>query len=145
MSVNYIPIVLLEAHKERPAATISECILKKNKEKKSHLSVRSGLSLWPHSKKILGSIPSWGRAFLCGVCTFSLCSRGSSPRTLVSPTIKTCTFGVSSVSTQYWLRIWSWSLGAALSTVPRSSGTGSQWWRALLRQFGCSINSKMFN
>ena len=56
------------------------------------------LALPPHSKKVMGSIPTWGtvgsggqvlprpsvlrwaisRAFLCGVCMFSPCSQGVS-------------------------------------------------------------------
>ncbi len=49
------------------------------------------IALLPHSMKVLGSIPSWGRAFLCGVYMFSLCLHGFSPGTLVSPATKLCT------------------------------------------------------
>ncbi len=34
------------------------------------------LTLFPHSKKVLGSVPTQGRTFLCGVCMFSPCLRG---------------------------------------------------------------------
>ncbi len=46
-----------------------------------------------YSRKALGSIPGWGRAFLCGFCMFFPCWRGFPP---VSPS---CTLGVSPVST----------------------------------------------
>ena len=66
------------------------------------------LALPPHSKKVMGSIPAWGavgsggqvlprpsvlrwaisRAFLCGVCMFSLCSLGVSSTKM--PNRKTC-------------------------------------------------------
>src|SRR4029434_453723 len=61
-------------------------------------TVAQVLALQPHSKNVMGSIPAWGavgsggqvlprpsvlmwaisRAFLCGVCMFSLCSLGVS-------------------------------------------------------------------
>ncbi|KAF7660314.1 hypothetical protein LDENG_00284530 [Lucifuga dentata] len=49
--------------------------------------VAQWLALLPHSKKVLSSIPGWGRAFLCGVCMFSPCLRGFPPGAPVSPTI----------------------------------------------------------
>ncbi|KAF7660812.1 hypothetical protein LDENG_00275250 [Lucifuga dentata] len=41
--------------------------------------VAQWLVLLLHSKKVLGSIPRRGRAFLRGVCMFSLCPRGFPP------------------------------------------------------------------
>ncbi len=64
----------------------------------------------PPSKKVLGSIPGQGSAFLCGVCMFSPCLRGFSVGALVSPIVKTCAVGVSPLSS----RIWSWSPSAVL-------------------------------
>ncbi|KAF7654348.1 hypothetical protein LDENG_00070910 [Lucifuga dentata] len=46
--------------------------------------VAQWLALLPHSKKVLGSIPGRGRAFLCGVCMSSLCPRGFPPGTTAS-------------------------------------------------------------
>ncbi|KAF7648941.1 hypothetical protein LDENG_00149760, partial [Lucifuga dentata] len=51
-------------------------------------TVAQWLALSPHSKKVLGSTPGWGRAFLCGVCMFSLCLCGFPLSAPVSPTIK---------------------------------------------------------
>ena len=71
-------------------------------------TVAQVLALPPHSKKVMGSIPTWGavgsggqvlprvhsaqwaisRAFLCGVCMFSPCSQGGS--STKNPSRKTC-------------------------------------------------------
>ncbi len=44
----------------------------------------------------LGSIPGWGRTFLCGVCMFSPCLRG------FPPAIKTCMSGTSGKFAPMW-------------------------------------------
>ncbi len=47
------------------------------------------LALLPHSKRVLGSKPGWGRTSLCGVCMFSPCLRGfplGTPASFHSPT-----------------------------------------------------------
>lgn len=48
-------------------------------------TVAECLALLPHSKKVLGSIPIQGRAFLCGVCIFSPCRRKFPSGTPVCP------------------------------------------------------------
>ncbi len=53
------------------------------------------LALPPHSKKVLGSIPGWGRASLCGVCMFAWISSGCSG----FPQHQNIYTGVSPVST----------------------------------------------
>ncbi len=57
-------------------------------------TVVQGLALSHHSEKVLGLIPGWGRAFLCGVCMFYPCSHGFSPDAPLSPTISTCMLGL---------------------------------------------------
>ncbi len=64
----------------------------------------------PHSKKVLGLIPSWGRALLCGVCMFSPCLRGFPP-----PSKHVCQVYLQSLPlTEALAKIWSWSAGAVL-------------------------------
>ncbi len=51
---------------------------KEKKEKKNNKYIMrdtmgQGLALLPHGKKVLVSISTWGRVFLCGVCMFSPC------------------------------------------------------------------------
>ncbi|KAF7648729.1 hypothetical protein LDENG_00152480 [Lucifuga dentata] len=56
--------------------------------------VAQWLVLLPHSKKVLGSIPSLSRDFLCGVCMFSPCLRGFPPGAPASSHLqKTCMSG----------------------------------------------------
>merc|ERR1712168_1587011 len=87
-------------------------------------TVAQWLALQPHSKKVLGSIPSWGKAwaFLCGVCMFSPCLRGFPPGTPVSPTSKNmyiyvCTSVCISVCLSYLYRDNRWKLATGYNLV----------------------------
>ncbi len=51
-----------------------------------------GLHCCLTARKVLGSIPSWGRGFLCGLWMFSPCLCGFFSGALVSSIIKTCTY-----------------------------------------------------
>src|SRR4029434_4702440 len=98
------------------------------------------LALPPHSKKVMGSIPAWGavgsggqvlprpsvlgwaisRAFLCGVCMFSLCSQGVSYTKNTNR--KTCKKNRTVLSVPDRGGRFTWSLGAEkLPTAPGGS------------------------